>query len=56
MQASGGCWPSSWSTVAAAIPATLLPFFVADRLQASELQPVLLLASSALRPWACRCG
>ncbi|MDH1253152.1 UNVERIFIED_CONTAM: MFS transporter [Comamonas sp. A-3] len=29
--------------VAAAIPATLLPFFVADRLQASELQPVLLL-------------
>jgi hypothetical protein len=41
--------------VAAAIPATLLPFFVADRLQASELQPVLLLCS-ALRPWACRCG
>lgn len=29
--------------VAAAIPATLLPFFVADRLQASELQPLLLL-------------
>lgn len=29
--------------VAAAIPATLQPFFVADRLQASELQPVLLL-------------
>lgn len=29
--------------VAAAIPATLLPFFVADRLQARELQPLLLL-------------
>ncbi|MDR3066857.1 MULTISPECIES: MFS transporter [Comamonas] len=29
--------------VAAAIPATLLPFFVADRLQASALQPALLL-------------
>jgi len=29
--------------VAAAIPATLLPFFVADRLQASELLPMLLL-------------
>ncbi len=29
--------------VAAAVPATLLPFFVADRLQASALQPVLLL-------------
>ena len=29
--------------VAAAIPATLLPFFVADRLQAPELQPLLLL-------------
>lgn len=30
--------------VAAAVPATLLPFFVADRLQAAALQPVLLLA------------
>lgn len=30
--------------VASAIPATLLPFFVADRLQASALQPALLLA------------
>ena len=29
--------------VAAAIPATLLPFFVADRLQSPALQPVLLL-------------
>lgn len=29
--------------VAAAIPATLLPFFVADRLQAPQLQPLLLL-------------
>jgi Na+/melibiose symporter-like transporter len=29
--------------VAAAIPATLLPFFVADRLQAPALQPLLLL-------------
>ncbi|WEE75547.1 MFS transporter [Comamonas testosteroni] len=29
--------------VAAAIPATLLPFFVADRLQTPELQPLLLL-------------
>lgn len=29
--------------VAAAIPATLLPFFVADRLQAPHLQPLLLL-------------
>lgn len=30
--------------IAAAVPATLLPFFVADRLQATALQPVLLLA------------
>lgn len=30
--------------VASAIPATLLPFFVADRLQSPELQPALLLA------------
>jgi Na+/melibiose symporter-like transporter len=29
--------------VAAAVPATLLPFFVADRLQAPALQPLLLL-------------
>jgi hypothetical protein len=29
--------------VASAIPATLLPFFVADRLQAAGLQPLLLL-------------
>ncbi|MEG0939203.1 MAG: MFS transporter [Comamonas sp.] len=29
--------------VAAAIPATLLPFFVADRIQAPQLQPLLLL-------------
>ncbi|WP_028603461.1 MFS transporter [Ottowia thiooxydans] len=29
--------------VAAAIPATLLPFFIADQLQAPSLQPVLLL-------------
>ncbi|MGR7949978.1 MFS transporter [Alcaligenes sp. RM2] len=29
--------------VAAAIPATLLPFFVADRLQAPEMQPLFLL-------------
>lgn len=29
--------------VAAAVPATLLPFYVADRLQAPALQPVLLL-------------
>lgn len=29
--------------VASAIPATLLPFFVTDRLQAPELQPLLLL-------------
>lgn len=28
--------------VASAVPATLLPFFVADRLQAPELQPLLL--------------
>ncbi|MFG6443326.1 MFS transporter [Roseateles sp. LKC17W] len=30
--------------IATAIPATLLPFFIADRLQAPDLQPVLLLA------------
>ncbi|MET4577691.1 MFS transporter [Ottowia thiooxydans] len=29
--------------VAAAIPATLLPFFISDRLQAPQLQPLLLL-------------
>lgn len=30
--------------IATAVPATLLPFFIADRLQAPDLQPVLLLA------------
>lgn len=53
-----GSAPSPWSDpafrallavfmlngVASAVPATLLPFFVADRLQAPDLQPLLLLA------------
>lgn len=56
-QAAGGPAASPWADagfrrllaifmvngVAAAIPATLLPFFVADRLQAPALQPWLLL-------------
>jgi hypothetical protein len=40
--------------VAAAIPATLLPFFVADRLQARNRSRCCCCAGAAA--WACRCG